>query len=145
MGWGGEKTSSVYVCIYFTPRLKQNSSGLPKKKKKNGMYAIRPMKIQTENINFEEVDSNMLTRRVNENKDDSSHYTDGGLLLWFGCQVCQLRGVNLQVHCVGGPSEFLPSVREEPDKEMKLTRNPETGQAGSQLLLRILELLLAVL
>lgn len=53
------------------------------------------MKILTENINFEEEDSNMLTRRVNENKDDSSHYTDGSLLLWFGCQVCQLRGVNL--------------------------------------------------
>ena len=109
------------------------------------MYAIRPMKILTENINFEEEDSNMLTRRVNENKDDSSHYTDGGLLLWFGCQVCQLRGVNLQVHCVGGPSEFLSSVIKDPDKEMQLTRNPETGQARGQLLLQILELLLAVL
>lgn len=46
---------------------------------------------------------------------------------------------------MGGPSEFLPSVRKDPDKEMQLARNPESGQAGGQLLLHILELLLAVL
>lgn len=118
---------------------------LTKKKKKRVTYAIRPMQIQTENTNFEEVDSNMLTTRVNENNDDSSHYTDGGLLLWFGWQVCGLLGVNLQVYCVGGPSQLFPSVRKDPAKEMQLGRNPETGQVGGQLLLHILELSLAVL
>lgn len=52
------------------------------------MYAIRPMKILTENINFEEEDSNMLTRRVNENKDDSS-----SLHRWKFTSVVWLPGV----------------------------------------------------
>lgn len=70
----------------------------------------------------------MLAMRVNENKNESFHYTDGGLLLWFGWQVCWLRGVNLQVHCVGGPSEFFPSIWKGPDKEMQLDMNPNIGQ-----------------
>ena len=141
---GLEKKIQVFMYLFYPTCLKKFSSGLPKKKKKV-CIAIRPMQIQTENTNFEEVDSNMLTMRVNENKDDSSHYTDGGLLLWFGWQVCRLLGVNLQVYRVGGPSQLFPSVRRDPDKEMQLARNPETGQVGGQLLLHILELSLAVL
>lgn len=30
----------------------------------------------------------MLILRVNENKNESFHYTDGGLLMWFDWQVC---------------------------------------------------------
>lgn len=46
----------------------------------------------------------------------------------FGWQVCWLHAVNLQVHCVGGSSEFFPSVR----KELQLAVNPQTGQFGGQ-------------
>lgn len=70
----------------------------------------------------------MLTKRVNETQNQSFHSTDGGLLMRFGWQVCWLRAVNLQVHCVGGSSEFFPSVR----KELQLAVNPQTGQFGGQ-------------
>lgn len=86
----------------------------------------------------------MPTLRVNENKNESFHYTDGGLLLWLDWQVCWLRGVNLQVHCVGSPSEFFPSVRKDPAKEMQLAVDPQTGQVGGQILLHVLERLLAI-
>lgn len=82
------KHPSVYVCIYFTPTCSKNySKWLTKKKKRYVCHRAY------ENINkiknFErEVDSNMLTMRVNENKNESFHYTDGGLLMWFGWQVC---------------------------------------------------------
>lgn len=59
----------------------------------------------------------------------------------FGWQVCWLRAVNLQVHCVGGSSEFFPSVR----KELQLAVNPQTGQFGGQTPFHFPELWLAVL
>lgn len=82
----------------------------------------------------------MLTKRVNENANQSFHYTDGGLLRRSGWQVCWLRGVNLQVHCVGGPSEFFPSVEKTQIKSCKLPMNPKTGQFVGQIQLRVPDL-----
>lgn len=63
----------------------------------------------------------------------------------FGWQVCWLRAVNLQVHCVGGSREFVPSVRKDPNKELQLAVNPQTGQFGGQTPLHFPELRFAVL
>lgn len=82
----------------------------------------------------------MLTKRVNETQNQSFHYTDGGLLMRFGWQVCLLCGVNLQVHCVGGPSESFPSVEKTQIKNCKLATNPKTGQFVGQIQLHIPDL-----
>lgn len=46
---------------------------------------------------------------------------------------------------MGGLSEFLLSVRKDPDREMQPAMNPKTGQVGGQILLHIPELFLAIL
>jgi hypothetical protein len=46
-------------------------------------------------------------------------------------------GVNLQVHCVGGPSEFFPSVEKIQIRGYKVAVNPQTGQFVGQIQLLV--------
>lgn len=70
-----------------------------------------------------------------------SHFTtqmEVASALWLAGVLAP--GVNLQVHCVGGPSEFFPSVEKAQIKGCKLAMNPKTGQFVGQIQLHVPDL-----